>query len=235
MLTSHISGACGISSPTAAVSRTGAAAGEEAGGDMMNTSALPIRNTLPIIGVVSAAAVFAVAATRYPGGYDWLGQSISSLFQPIALNGSQNASRLPAAVGVLIFCLSMGVVFNGVAKRASTRWHRKTIQIAGVGSMVYAALVVTPMHDALVGVALLFFVTAMVAIFHWLYLERRFGMLAAGIACISLTLSNATMYYGDLLYGFVPVVQKISIFLWVLWLLGLYVSGARTAGRSTPA
>jgi hypothetical protein len=43
------------------------------------------------------------------------------------------------------------------------------------------------------------------------------------------------MYYGDLLYGFVPVVQKISIFLWVLWLLGLYVSDARTAGRSTPA
>lgn len=39
----------------------------------------------------------------------------------------------------------------------------KNHQIAGIGSMVYTALVVTPKHDVLSGVALLFFVAAMLA------------------------------------------------------------------------
>src|SRR6185436_17374200 len=95
-------------------------------------------------------------------------------------------------------------------------------QIAGIGSMVYTALVVTAMHDVLVGVALLFFVTAMVTIFHRLYLERRFAMLGAGLTCLALTLSNATMYYGDVLYGFLPIVQKVSLALWVSWLFALF-------------
>ena len=61
----------------------------------------------------------------------------------------------------------------------------------------------------------------MVTIFHRLYLERRFGMLGAGIACLALTLCNATMYYGDVLYGFLPIVQKVSLVMWVSWLFGL--------------
>ena len=90
--------------------------------------------------------------------------------------------------------------------------------------MVYAALAVTPMHDVMVGVALLFFVAAMVTTFHGLWLQRRRAMLGAGLACLALVLFNATMYYGDVLYGFLPVVQKLSIVLWVSWLFGLYFS-----------
>lgn len=101
--------------------------------------------------------------------------------------------------------------------------------------MVYAALVVTPMHDVLVGVALVFFVTAMVTIFHWLYLERRFQMLAAGIACLALTVGNATMYYGEVLYGFLPIVQKVSVVLWASWLIGLSLKDSQAVNRAKQA
>jgi hypothetical protein len=138
----------------------------------MSPEVMSRRIKYPLFGVLAATVILVVAAARYPGGYDWLDQSISSLFQPSAQNGAQNTSRVLAAVAVLVFCSSIAVVFDTIARSGPTRFHRKTIQIAGIGSMVYAALVVTPMHDVLVGVALLFFVTAMVAIFHRLYLER---------------------------------------------------------------
>ena len=125
----------------------------------------------------------------------------------------------------------MAIVFNTIAKRGPSRFHRKTIQIAGIGSMVYAALVVTPMHDVLVGVALLFFVTAMVTIFHRLYLERRFGMLGAGIACLALTLCNATMYYGAVLRLILPSSRRSPLSCGSRGCLGLLLSDSQTVNR----
>ena len=47
-------------------------------------------------------------------------------------------------------------------------------------------------------------------------------------------LGNAVMYYGDLLFGFLPVVQKASLGLWVTWLFALHFSSwERDAGPSS--
>jgi len=160
---------------------------------------------------------------RYPGGYDWLNLSISTLFQPIALDGSENQARPLAVLAILSFCVSMGIVFKRVSRRATSRLHKKTIEIAGIGSMVYAFLVVTPMHDVLVGVALVFFVVAMLFTLHMVYLERRYWMLFAGVVSLVIPLINAVMYYGNVFYGFLPVVQKIGVFAWAGWLLVLHL------------
>ncbi|MBX2821820.1 MAG: hypothetical protein KTR29_19135 [Rhodothermaceae bacterium] len=160
---------------------------------------------------------------RYPGGYDWVNLSISALFQPGALNGSENEARPLAILAILSFCVSMGVVFKRISQRTTSRLHKKTIEIAGIGSMVYAFLVVTPMHDVLVGVALVFFVVAMLFTLHMVYLERRFWMLFAGIVSLGIPLINAVIYYGNVLYGFLPIVQKMGVFMWAGWLLVLYL------------
>lgn len=193
-----------------------------------------MRRYAPLFGLSISLVVLILAAGRYPGGYDWVDQSVSSLFQPTALNGELNAARFLSATAVVIFCVSMATVFAAISKSGPTRIHRKTVQIAGIGSMVYAALVVTPMHDVLIGVALLFFVTAMLALFHGLYLQRRRWMLLSGLACLAVVLGNATMYYGNLLYGFLPVVQKLSIVLWVSWLFCLYFAKSRASADPPP-
>ena len=191
---------------------------------------------LPLFGVFVSFVVFALAAARYPGGYDWVNQSISMLFQPKALNGAENLARPLAMLAVFLFCVSMGVVFKSISSRGKTRFHRKTIEIAGIGAMVYAFLVVTPMHDLLVGIGLVFFVTAMLAILHMVYLERRSGMLYAGIVCLALSLSNAVMYYGNVLFGFLPIVQKTSVAMWVGWLFALQLAESKEGPqRNDPA
>lgn len=188
-----------------------------------------MRRIFPLLGVSLSVAILIVAAGHYPGGYDWFHQSVSSLFQPATPDGEANDARRLACLGIIGFCMSMGIVFATVAKRGPTRFHRKTVQVAGIGSMVYAALTVTPMHDVLVGAALLFFLTAVLTIVHGLYLNRRFGMLGLGIASLALVLGNAAMYYGEWLYGFLPVVQKASLGMWVVWLFALYFSNSKTS------
>lgn len=197
-----------------------------------------MRRLLPLVGVLASTVIFAVAAARYPGGYDWINQSISSLFQPETLRGAPNTARPLAALAVVIFAASMAVVFHTISTRGPTRFHSKTIRIAGINAMVYTALVVTPMHDVLVALALIFFVTTMVTIFHRLYVERRVGMLGAGVVCLGMTLTNATMYYGDVFYGFLPIAQKLAHAAWVVWLFGLYLRDSQPVdgdGEAQPA
>ena len=165
--------------------------------------------------MVAATLTFVVSAARYPGGYDWANQSISSLFQPVTAAGFENSARPLAVVAVLLFCVGVAAAFQIISTRVRTRFHHKTIQITGIGSMVYAFLVVTPMHDLLVGIALLLFLIAMLATFHMLFLDGRLLMLLAGMVCLSGTLWNATMYYGGWLLGFLPLVQKGAMLLWV--------------------
>lgn len=186
-----------------------------------------MRRFLPFCGVLASATLFVISTTRYPGGYDWINQSISSLFQPQAQNHAPNSARSVAALAVVVFALSMAVVFNTISRRGPTPLHSKIIRIAGINAMVYTALVITPMHDVLVGIALLFFVTTMVTLFHRLFVERRFVMLGVGVVCIGMTLTNATMYYGNVLYGFLPIVQKLAHAAWVVWLFGLYLGDSQ--------
>ena len=202
----------------------------------MNLGNVMKKDHLPLFGVFAALVLFALATGRYPGGYDWAHHSISALFQPRALNGAENPARPLAVLAILIFCVSMAVVFKSISSRAKSRFHKTTIEIAGIGSMVYALLVVTPMHNLLVGVALLFFVTAMLATLHMVYLEGRSKMFYAGIVCLALPLCNAVMYYRNVLYGFLPIVQKLAMAMWVGWLFAVqFAKSKEGTQRNDPA
>lgn len=190
------------------------------------------RDRLPILGVLGALVLFALATTRYPGGYDWTNNTISTLFQPRALNGAPNSARFIAVLAVFMFCASMAVVFKWISNSATSRFHKKTIEIGGVGSMVYGFLVVTPMHDLLVTVGLVFFLAAMLATLHMLYTERRFGLVYAGIGCLALPITNAAMYYANVLYGLLPIVQKLGTVMWVGWLFAVLRSRVKAETHS---
>lgn len=68
------------------------------------------------VGLVGLAVVlFGVAAAQYPGGYSWLQQSISSLFQPLTVSGEANRARPVAILAVLAFCA--GIAWRRCARR----------------------------------------------------------------------------------------------------------------------
>ncbi len=182
----------------------------------------------PLSGVVIAACVFALAASRYPGGtvdsvgYDWARNTVSVLFQPEALNGSPNPASSTAVVAVLLYCLSMAMVFGRIATRATTRVRRKAIQIGGIGSMVYGALAVTPMHDLMVSMALPFFAVAAVSVLHGQVAAGQRKLFVPGLICLMLPTFNVAIYYGGFLSSMLPAVQKLGTGAVAAWLFASY-------------
>lgn len=190
-----------------------------------------LANHLPIIGVVAALCLFVVAAYQYPGGtiestssigYSWTQNFMSSLFAARALNGAANPSRYVAIPALLLMCLSLGFVFARISMSARSSGHKKTIQIAGIGSMVYAFLIATPMHDLMITVALIFTLVALVATVYLLYIERGWFLFGWGTICLGVLLINAVMYYTNALVGILPAMQKLNWALSVSWLLSVY-------------
>src|SRR4051794_23891264 len=104
----------------------------------------------------------------YPSGYDWNRDYISTL-----LRGPATPARIPAVAGVLLFCLSIGLAFERLARAAEFARVSKITRIAGIGSMIYATLICTPMHDLMVTISLIFLVVAMLSLIQALYTGRQ--------------------------------------------------------------
>lgn len=155
-------------------------------------------------------------------GYDWVNNTISALFQPIALNGNANPARYIAISAMFIYCVSLVFIFRTISKNSATNFHRKTIEIAGIGFALYTFLVVTPMHNLMVSIALVFFLVTVLSMLHNLYLQRNRQLLIIGIVCISIPLINATLYYGNFIYGILPVVQKAGAAACAIWFILVY-------------
>src|SRR5258706_6549618 len=158
-----------------------------------------IKRYLPLAGVLSSAVLFVLAAKNYPGGtldsadfvgYDWTRHYISTLFAKTALNGTANTAKYFAIPAMFLYCTTLAFVFKTVSTKSPSRALRKTIEIGGIGSMVYAFLAVTtPLHDLLVTLSLLFFLAAAFATLQMLRALRQpalvlFGMVALAILLV---------------------------------------------------
>lgn len=188
------------------------------------------RDLLPLAGVLSSLALFAGAASRYPGGYNWRRDFVSWLFAPATTTGVANGARPLAVLAMFVFCLSVAALFKIVSSRTDRRVPGKILEIGGIGSMVYAFLVVTPMHDLLVGIALLFYVPAMSAAFYLMYAEGRLALFWSGVFALILLLASAIMYYGNVLWHLLPLAQKVSYAACVGWLLTMQLVTAKRPG-----
>lgn len=191
-----------------------------------------IKRYFPLVGVLSSVILFIVAAAYYPGGtlesadtvgYDWTRHFISTLFAPKSLNGAANPSRDFAIPAALIICISLAVIFKGVSLKTPSKAMRSTIEIGGIGSMVYAFLAVaTPMHDVLVTVGLVFFLVAVLATLQVLYTAGQTKLVFFGMSSLALKLVSAVIYYGNVFFVVLPVVQKLAFIVSVGWLLAVH-------------
>lgn len=135
---------------------------------------------------------------------------------------------LPVLMALIWMTISGGhaaaFTFRRISTKARSRADGKTIEIAGIGSMVYAFLVVSPMHDPMVSIALLLFVIAMLAVLHCLYRRRARRLFSIGLLCLALLLVTAVVYYGNVVYDALPVLQKLSFIVCAGWLFAVYYS-----------
>lgn len=165
-------------------------------------------------GIFLGIASFWVATLLHPGGYNWQQDYISTL-----LRGPATPARILAGAGLLIFCTSIALVFERLAHTFAE--NATLIRIGGIGSMVYAAFTLTPMHDLMVTIALIFFLLAALAILHALYHNRALGFFVAGCLCLAVLVASAVIYYTGYYISMLPWAQRVSFALFAIWLVAL--------------
>ena len=186
---------------------------------------IPREIVVPGAGVLLGGGLLLAAALRYPGGFGWGEHTVSMLAAPRTAAGLENTARPFAVAGVLCLTSGMALLFHGIARSAGAVWHRKAVQIGGIGAMVYASLLVTPMHDLMVTLSLAFFAVLLAGVLHMLWVERRGRLLALGLVSLILKGGTAMLYYADVGVELIPAWQKISMLFTVAWLFAVRARG----------
>ena len=171
---------------------------------------------LSIVGILVAVSCLWVATMLYPGGYDWNRDMISTL-----LRGPSGPAHIPAGAGVLFFCMSIALVFARLARAVEFSKNSKVIRIGGIGSMVYASITITPMHDLMVTISLIFFLIAVLALIQALYVSREIGFFVSGCVCLVVLVASAAIYYTGYYVSVLPWAQRVSFALFAIWLVSL--------------
>lgn len=196
-----------------------------------------MKRLLPLFGLAASLPLFLLAAAHYPGGNDrdpaavgfrFTENYVSALFQPLAINGMENAARPYAVPAILLLGASMAYMFWAVSRTTEARATRKTIEIFGIGTAVYTVLGVnTPMHDLLVVIAAVFYAIAALAMLRLLHGAQRGWAMALGVLSLGCLAALAAMRHAGFYPALAPITEWTLFALAALWLAGVYY--ARTA------
>jgi len=171
---------------------------------------------LSILGIGVGVVCFWLATMLHSGGYDLNRDYLSTLLRDPAI-----PARIPAIAGMLFLCVSIALVFERLAHAVEFSKNSKVIRIAGIGSMVYASLTFTFMHDLLVTISLIFFLIAVCALIQALYVSREIGFFIAGGLCFVVLVASATIYYTGYYVSVLPWAQRATFVLFAIWLVSL--------------
>jgi len=163
--------------------------------------------------VWAGAACFLGATMVQPGGYDWNRDYISTL-----LRATSSPVRRLAVIGMLLFCVGIALVFARLARAPEFSKVSKAIRIGGIGSMVYAALACTPMHDLMVTIAFLFFLVAVLALLWALPILGERTLFICGCLCSAVLVVCATAYYAGDYGGLLAWTERASFAVFAAWL-----------------
>lgn len=179
---------------------------------------------LPLTGIVTAVALLAYSTYQYAGEVHWTRVTVSLLCAQNLPNGDENSGRGLSCVALLLLCASMALLFQYISKIGETRAQQSTIQIGGIGSMVYALLTATPMHNLMVNIALVFFLVATIAIIFVLWRRKYFVLAIIGLACVLVKTGNASLYYTNTSADVWGLLQKLSFVLTTIWLAAVHLT-----------
>jgi hypothetical protein len=199
---------------------------------------------MPIVVLLASIPFWLLAASNYPGGTIWDPTSqgfsftanyVSSLFQPHALNGMYNPARFFAFVAMLLYAIGVSYMFWVISSSYPKSAASKTVQIFGVGSMVYAFIAVTtPMHNLLALIAAIFLAVACAGMLALLYRAREHKLALLGIFNLFLLAVLTATTKGNLLVKLGPACEWLLFLSGALWVMFVHF-GATAPNEKPPA
>lgn len=183
----------------------------------------------PTLGICLFGLLYGLAACRYPGGsnadrvavgFSWQHNYWCDLLGNVGKNGAVNPARPIALTAMLVLCGSLSVFWWLIPLLYPTqsRFVRLS-RWAGALSMAIVLFIGTPHHDLVMNVAGAFGLVALTATFWGLYRSRRFALTKFGLFCMLLILLNNYVYYSHQHIAYLPVIQKVTFVLFLLWIV----------------
>jgi hypothetical protein len=184
-----------------------------------------------LIGIIIGIFLLILATFHYPGGtyenvnsegYDWANNYISNLLRPLAVNGTENAARPYAILGVLFLTTSFGVFFVKFSNRIKIRSASLVIKYLGILATILGFITVVPsMHDIMVTASsiltllIFFYITVMV-------IKSKLSLMKVLSIIFLLTFYfGAYMYFTRSYLEYMPIMQKIIFLMKIVWILSL--------------
>jgi hypothetical protein len=189
-----------------------------------------IKKHLTLFGILIALVFLFISIGLYPGGsqhdemtvgFDWRHNYLSNLLNPIAVNGADNPARTWAVCGVLFLCASAALVFVRLAAKIPHKTSANIIRYAGVGAMLSALLAATPLHDLAMSISGTLLMLTLFYATVFIFKTKRHWLKALSVAYLVTLYSTAIIYFTQTGLAYLPVVQKLNLFVAIAWVLGL--------------
>jgi len=184
-----------------------------------------------LVGIVSFLILFIFATTLYPGGshvdtnaqgFDWKHNYLCNLMHLEGINGEPNAGFAFVALAIALLFSSMLIFFFQFAEFIAQRtiW-KKVIKTGGTLAMIAAALIFTPYHDLMTIIASVFGLFVITGLLIELHYSNLFSYKILGYLCLILMAMNNIIYNSSFLIEWLPILQKITFLIVLIWILGL--------------
>ncbi len=191
----------------------------------------PLFAYLPTIGIGLFAGLYFYSASLYPGGstfdldfvgFDWVHNYWCDLMHFETANGQPNPAEPYAVFAMFLLCISMLIFFFMFANAfaSSSRW-RKAMKICGTISMIFAALIFTKYHNLMIILSSAFGLVPSFGIILGIAKSDMNFYKITGLLCIFLLLLNNLFYYTSMYLNVLPLLQKITFVIVLLWIVGL--------------
>jgi len=181
----------------------------------------------PSFGICLFILLYLLAAFLYPGGSDAdkhekgfnvLTNYWCDLLGQQAKNGDHNTARPVAMIAMFILCVSVFLFWFHVPKLFSAnKYNQHIIRFSGMISMIIPLFLSTAYHDTVINVSGFFGVVALFVTIIGLYKIQSYKLFALGLFCILLVIVNNYVYHTGHFMAYLPVIQKITFFLFLLW------------------
>ncbi|MCD2424057.1 hypothetical protein LQ567_14860 [Niabella pedocola] len=183
---------------------------------------------LPVAGVCLFVLLYIISTFLYPGGsqadnkapgFSWLHNYWCNLLNDQGINGQRNPAKWWARAGMVVlgstFCIFWWSFFYYTGFSKATR---AVITGCGAVAMVLGMFLSTAEHDVLVTLSGALGFIAMAFTFAGLLRLKWHGLFRLGIFNVFLVLLNNLCYYTPSLIYLLPLIQKITFLLFLVWL-----------------
>lgn len=183
----------------------------------------------PVFGVLLFASMYFVATLFYPGGsqndknsvgFSWRNNYWCNLLNLEAINGEVNAARPYAMIAMIVLCVSLSSFWLLFSMHTNIgNGLKRLILVTGILSMICSVFLLSAFdHDLVVNSASLLGLIAVIATIVALYKLKWKMLFMIGLLNIMLVGVNNIFYYGSDLIVYLPVIQKITFAVFLIWI-----------------